>query len=560
MRTLLLLPLLLLTLAACDTPQNSGTDAEATTVDPENPPEVLLAALDSATARAHLEILSSDAMEGRGTGQPGEERAVAYIAGQMEAAGLEPAGDDGSFFQAVPLLGSTPTPRGPLTFTHENGETLELAFVEDFIASTDLEDTAVSTTGDLVFVGYGIDAPGYTWHSFKDVDVAGKIIVSFVNDPLATDEEPDLFQAETLTYYGRWTYKYEEARRRGAKGALLIHTLETAGYPFTVLSNTAAGEQIQLATPPENPLALKGWITSESAEQLAQLAGSSLDEWFAMANERDFQPQDLSIQASIDIDYAVREFAGANVVGKLPGAAQPDESVVFTAHHDHLGIGAANDEGDTIYNGAVDNASGVAMLLNLARAFGQASPPPERSILFVSLTAEESGLLGAEYYARNPHLSMAKTAGNLNVDSGNVGGRTRDIVGIGAEKSEMMGLLEAAAAAESMTVTPDPHPNQGYFFRSDQLAFARAGVPAVFFATGTAFIGQPDDYARRISEEYNANHYHQPSDEFDPAWPMGGLVQQMRVAARVGYRLAYSDLDLQWNEGEAFAQARAAGR
>ncbi|MFB3132011.1 MAG: peptidase M28, partial [Rhodothermales bacterium] len=208
MRTLLLLPLLLLTLAACDTPQNSGTDAEATTVDPENPPEVLLAALDSATARAHLEILSSDAMEGRGTGQPGEERAVAYIAGQMEAAGLEPAGDDGSFFQAVPLLGSTPTPKGPLTFTHENGETLALAFVEDFIASTDLEDTAVSTTGELVFVGYGIDAPGYTWHSFKDVDVAGKIIVSFVNDPLATDEEPDLFQAETLTYFGRWTYKY----------------------------------------------------------------------------------------------------------------------------------------------------------------------------------------------------------------------------------------------------------------------------------------------------------------------------------------------------------------
>ncbi len=552
MRILRLLPLLLvLLLAACGTPEPAA-------VDPENPPEALLAALDSATVRAPLEILSADSLEGRGTGQPGEAKAVAYIADQMRQAGLQPAGDDGTFFQKVPLLGATPSPKGPLTFTHQDGQRLSLDFIEGFIASTDLEAEEVNTTGELVFVGYGIDAPGYDWHSFKDVDVTGKILVAFVNDPVATDAEPNRFQADTLTYYGRWTYKYEEARRRGAKGALLIHTLETAGYPFQVLSGTAAGEQIQLATPPDNPLELKGWITQDAAEMLAQMAGASLDQWFAQANDRAFVPQALPVSAALDVAYAVRRFEGTNVAGMIPGAARPDESVVFTAHHDHLGLGAPDETGDAIYNGAVDNASGVAMLLTLAKAFAQAPTPPDRSILFLSVTAEESGLLGATYYARHPRLPLSQAAGNVNVDSGNVHGRTTDIVGIGAEKSQMMDVLRDAAAAEGLSVTLDPLPNQGLFFRSDQLAFARAGVPAVFLKTGASFVGQPADYGARIQETYNLNHYHQPSDEFDPSWPMGGLVQQMRVAARLAFRLAYSDLALQWNEGEAFAQARAA--
>ena len=558
----LLFLLFLLLLAACETaPDTTDTDtaditATTTATDPGDPPAALLNAIDSVTVRTHMQILSADDMEGRGTGQPGEQKAVQYIADQMREIGLMPGGSTGTYFQKVPLLGSTPTPQGPLTFTAEGGDSLQLNFIDDFIASTDLEDTNVSTTGDLVFVGYGIDAPGYNWDSYKDVDVTDKIIVSFVNDPMATEAEPGLFQADTLTYYGRWTYKYEEARRRGAKGALLIHTPETAGYPFTVLSNSAGGEQIQLASPPENPLQLKGWITQEAAEQLAQMAGSTLDEWFEMANDRAFTPQELPIQAAVDIDYEVRRFEGTNVIGKIAGQTHPNESIVYTAHHDHLGIGQPNAKADSIYNGAVDNASGVAMLLELADAFSQA-PPPQRTILFVSLTAEESGLLGAEYYARHPVLPMGEGVANINVDSGNVEGRTRDIVGIGAEKSEMMEVLRAAAAAEDMTVTPDPNPNQGYFFRSDQLAFARAGVPAVFINTGTQYIGQPDDYARQVTEEYENNDYHQPSDEFDPAWPMGGVIQQTRVAARIGYLLAYSDLDLQWNEGEAFAQARA---
>ncbi|MBO6573874.1 MAG: M28 family peptidase [Rhodothermales bacterium] len=540
-----LLPLVLLFTAAC---QNVTESPEI--------PETVLAALDSASVRPHIEILSDDAMEGRGTGQPGEARAVAYIAEQMEAAGLEPAGDDGTWFQEVPLLGSTPEPQGPLAFVHESGNEILLDFVDDFIVSTDLEDTRVAVNAPLVFVGYGIEAPGYDWSSYKDVNVTDKIIVSFVNDPPANETEPNLFQADTLTYYGRWTYKYEEARRKGARGAILIHTTPTASYPFQVLSATAAGEQIQLATPPENPLALKSWITEESARALAEMSGSTLEAWFEAAGGRDFQPMELPVSAAVQVDYAVRRFSGQNVVGKITGAVRPDESVVFSAHHDHLGIGKPDASGDTIYNGAVDNASGVGMLLSLGKAMSASPEPPERSLVFLSVSAEESGLLGAEFYARNPHLPLALAAGNINVDSGNVYGRTHDIVGIGAEKSEMMGLFREAAEAEGLRVEPDPNPNAGSFFRSDQLAFARGGVPAVFVVTGKDYQGRPEGWGLENRADYTANRYHQPSDEFDPSWPMGGVVQQMRVAARVAYRLGWSDLELQWNEGEAFGEAR----
>ncbi len=518
-------------------------------------PEGAFATIDSATIRQHLVYLSSDRLEGRGTGTEGERLAVEYVAGEMRRFGLEPAGDDGTFFQKVPLLGSTPRPAGPLMLKNASGATLSLGFVDDFIGSTDLEDTRVDLSGDLVFVGYGIDAPGYDWHSFGDADVAGKILVMFVNDPVATAAEPDLFQADTLTYYGRWTYKFEEARRRGAKGVLLIHTLETAGYPFTVLSGHAAGEQIQLATPPENPLQFKGWLTKDAAERLARLAGTTLDAWFADANRREFTPQPLPVSAALDVQYVVRRFDGINVVGKLPGRVRPDEAVIYTAHHDHLGIGVPV-AGDSIYNGAVDNATGVAMLLATAEAFSKLPERPARSVLFASVTAEESGLLGAEYYARNPHLPLKQTIANINVDSGNIYGRSRDIVGIGAERSDMMNVLREEAGREGLSVSADPHPNQGSFFRSDQLAFARGGVPAVYIETGSLFENQADDYAEKVAGAYNLQNYHQPSDEFSADWPLGGMVQQARVGFRIGYRLATGDERPQWKAGEAFAQVR----
>lgn len=544
------LVLLALTLAACDT--ETGDVAVA-------PPEAGFAAIDSVGLYTHMAELADDRYEGRGTGTPGESLAVRYIAQQMQAAGLAPGAPNGTFFQPVPLLGSTPRDVSALTLS--GGETsASFTFVRDFTLSTDLDANAAALDGEIVFVGYGISNPGYDWDDFKDVDVTGKVLLAFVNDPPATDAEPDLFQADTLTYNGRWTYKYEEARRRGAAGILLIHTLETAGYPFLVLSGTAAGEQIQLATPPDNPLQLKGWITRPVAEQIAQMAGTTLDAWFAQAATRDFQPQPTGVQAQVSARFETRRFEGTNVIGKIDGRTRPQEAILYTAHHDHLGknedLIAAGRDG--IFNGAVDNASGVSMLLAIARAFDALPERPERTVLFATLSAEESGLLGAEHYAANPAVPLAQTIANLNVDSGNTAGRTRDLVGIGAERSEMIDLLREAAAAEDMTVTADPQPNQGLFFRSDQLALARGGVPAVFFNTGRDFIGRPDGYADEFFDRYRMERYHQPGDEMTADVLLGGMVQQTRVAFRMGYRLANSTLRPAWRESEAFAEVRAA--
>ncbi|NNF58571.1 MAG: M28 family peptidase [Rhodothermaceae bacterium] len=556
-----LLPLLLFTACRLESPDDGPTTEDgpvATMLDPVEPAEAALAVIDSTTLYQHVAELSSDEYEGRGTGTPGEQKTIEYIARQMEALGLEGGLPDGSFFQPVPLRGATITDITPLTLTPADGDPVELAFVDEFIASTDLDATEASIENtELVFVGYGITNPGYSWDDYKDVDVTGKVIVSFVNDPPATEDEPTLFQADTLTYNGRWTYKYEEARRRGALGALLIHTEPTASYPFTVLSNGARGEDINLQSAPEGALPVKGWITQESAEQLAQMAGTTLNAWFEQAASRDFRPQELPVTASVAMELTTRTFEGTNVIGKLEGGAHADEAIIYTAHHDHLGkdddLIAQGQDG--IYNGAVDNASGVSMLLTIAKAFTEAERPA-RSVYFATLSAEESGLLGSNHYALNPVVPLARTIANVNVDSGNLAGPTEDIVGVGAERSEMLRYLRQAAEAEDMTVGMDPNPNAGSFFRSDQLAFARGGVPAVFIRTGRQFVGQPEDYAAELEAEYRANRYHQPADELSDGMPFSGLVQQTRVAFRLGYLLASSSLRPEWKPSEAFAQTR----
>lgn len=551
----LLLPLLLL--AACASPRATAPPPSA--LARASDPARGLAALDSAAIRSGMAELASDAYEGRGTGTPGERRAVDYIAGRMRAAGLAPGAPNGTFFQPVPLLGSTP--RGTSALSLSRGDSsASFTFVRDFVLSTDLDAPSAALDGELVFVGYGIANPGERWDDFKDVDVRGKILVAFVNDPPATDAEPALFQADTLTYNGRWTYKYEEARRRGAAGMLLVHTLGTASYPFQVLAASAPREQVQLATPPANPLTLKGWISQPAAERLARMAGTSLNAWFEAAATRGFRPQPTGVRVRVRSDFEVRRFEGTNVIGRLEGATRPAEAVVYSAHHDHLGksdemIAAGR---DGIYNGAVDNASGVGMMLALADAFARHTERPARTLLFVTFTAEESGLLGAGYYADHPAVPLVNTIANLNVDSGNLNGPTEDLVGIGAERSEMLGLLRAAAAEERMTVTPDSRPNAGLFFRSDQLAFARGGVPAVFFNTGRRFTGQPAEYAARVEGEYNQSRYHQPSDELLPTMRFGGIVQQTRVAYRLGLRLASTDLRPRWKAAEAFGATREA--
>lgn len=520
-------------------------------------PAAGLAALDTTVAKRHLNELASDAYEGRGTGTPGEARAVAYVERHMRRLGLAPGAPNGTYRQRVPLLGSTPVDTQPMRFA-KGDSSYDATFVRDFTLSTDLDATQAAMDGELVFVGYGIANPAENWDDFKGMDLTGKILVAFVNDPPATPAEPTLFQGDTLTYNGRWTYKYEEARRRGARGILLIHTAPTAGYPFQVLSATAAREQIQLATPPASPLALKGWITQPVADRLARWSGTTLNQWFEEAARRDFRPRPLGITVRAASNFRVRRFEGTNVVGTIRGRYRPHEAVVYTAHHDHLGIDPALEaQGrDGIYNGAVDNASGVAMLLTLAEAFTK-GPAPARSVTFVSVTAEESGLLGATYYAENPATPLVRTVANLNVDSGNLYGATRDLVGIGAERSALMPMLRVEAGREGMTVTPDARPNQGLFYRSDQLAFARGGVPAVFFNTGRTFVGQPADYFDRMESAYNQTRYHQPGDEVLPEFRYDGLLQQMRVAYRLGLTLADGTIRPSWRTGEAFGVTRA---
>lgn len=555
---LLALSGLVLLLAACGG-ESTDQPALSDTYDSSGI-EAGLAVISEDTLHKDTATLADDYMEGRGTGTVGEERAIEHIRDRMIEAGLEGGAPDGTFFQEVPLLGSTPIEVSDLVFTNEDGTSASFTFFDDFIISTDLDTDSASLEGGLVFVGYGITNPGYDWDDYGNVDVSGKIIVSLVNDPPATADEPNLFEADTLTYNGRWTYKYEEARRRGARGAILIHTDELAGYPFQVLQSGARGEDIQLATPPENPLELKGWIIRPVAERLAELAGSSFDEWLELAASRDFQAIELPVEVSVSATFESRYFSGTNVIGRIAGADRPNEVILYTAHHDHLGIDhdliAAGQDG--IYNGAVDNATGVAMLLNIAEAFSALENPPARSIYFASVTAEESGLLGSQYYAENLGFSPANVIANINVDSGNLHGETTDIVGIGAERSKLIRYFTEAAEAEGLTVSPDQLPGQGLYFRSDQLSFARVGVPGVFVNTGRHFVGQPDDYAARIAQEYNQNHYHQPSDELRDYHTFYGLAQQTRVAFRLGHHLATTSARPAWRPSEAFAETRAA--
>jgi hypothetical protein len=549
---------LLLFLAACDTTATRDHDRNGDFAQGSVVSDTMFAAIDSVAIRRHIETLSSDEFEGRGTGTRGEELTVQYIRNEMQRIGLEGGMPDGSFSQLVPLIGSTATSIGNLTLTPQDGEARSFTFVDEFIASTDHDATSASIDGERVFVGYGIVSDAYDWDDYKDVDVTGKILIGFVNDPPATAEDPNLFQGDTLTYTGRWTYKYEEARRRGAAGMFLIHTDEMAGYPFTVLSNGARGEQIRLAETDEAPLDLKGWITEPTARTLAEMSGTTLDAWMEEVQTREFQPQELPVTAALEMEFETRRFTGTNVIGKITGNERPNEAIIYTAHHDHLGIdeeAQARGE-DGIYSGATDNASGVAMVLAVAEAFSRMESRPARSVVFMTLTAEESGLLGSQYYAENPAFPMAHTIANINLDSGNLFGRTRDIVGIGAERSDMEILLRQAAAEEDMTVSPDVQPGQGLFYRSDQLHFARRGVPAIFVNTGSQFIDQDEGYAARVMGEYRQTRYHQPSDTLAADTPLGGLIQQTRVALRLGHRLATTDIRPQWKSGEDFGEAR----
>src|SRR6267378_1587121 len=514
--------------------------------------------------RAHIKFLSDDRLEGRGTGAKGGETAALYVAEQFEAIGLKGAGAKGSFWQPVSLVGVKADPKTELRINGaDKAEAFQ--FADDFVAFTGAQTEHVTVNTELVFVGYGIDAPEQKWNDYKGApaDYRNKILVMLVNDPPATATEPNLFGGKALTYYGRWTYKFEEAARRGAVGALLLHTDESAGYPWSVVRTSNGSWRFDIArgAGDKTPfLKIRSWMTDDAAHRMMQLAGLNLDELRKQAASRDFKPVKLNLKASLDLNSEVKRVEAPNVVAILPGRDPKlrDEYVVYSAHWDHFGIGAPDKTGDTIYNGALDNATGVASVLEIARVFASlpAAERPRRSILFLITTAEEQGLLGSEWYSRLPLVPIEKTAADINLDSMNILGPTHDFVPLGAERSSLKTVVDAIARERGLRISPDPRPEQGSFYRSDHFPFAKVGVPSISLKEGDDYVGRPKGWGEKKFKEYNEAHYHQPSDEFRDDWDFRGMIQEADFAMAIGRRVADMNAMPKFNANDEFAKTR----
>ncbi len=517
-----------------------------------------LDAIDAERIRADLRFLADDLLEGRGTGQKGGRLAALYLETRFRILGLEPAAAPGSYLQEVPLVGLETQSESRLAIVSEQGR-LEPKWLEEYVANAETQKDVEAIDAPLVFAGYGIVAPEYRWDDFKGADVKDKVLVMLVNDPPSDD--PALFGGKALTYYGRWTYKYESAARAGAAGAILIHTDASAGYGWSVVRNSWGRERPYVALAPggPRPLKLAAWVSEPFARALLKSAGQELDALRGAAARRDFHPVPLGVRAEARMVTKIRPITTWNVIGRLRGGDPKlrEEAIVFTAHYDHLGRGAP-EGGDDIYNGAADNASGVATMLETARAFTLLPRPPRRSLLFIACAAEEGGLRGSEYYAAHPLVPLARTAANVNMDGTPVWGQPRDFTFLGADRSTLGEVVREAARALGFTVIPDPHPDQGSFYRSDQFNFAKVGVPAFSLDPGLDYIGKPPGYGQRIWEEYEETRYHRPKDEYDPAFDLSGSAQTARIALFIGYRVAQAQAPPRWNAGDEFEAARRA--
>jgi Zn-dependent M28 family amino/carboxypeptidase len=517
--------------------------------------------INEATLKGHIRFLSDDLLEGRGTGARGGELAAKYIAAQLEALGAKGAGEGGSFFQPVSLVGVKAEPATTLTVSGASGSE-SFKFADHFVAFTGAQTEQVDVDADMVFVGYGINAPEQKWNDYKgNDDYRGKILVMLVNDPPATADEPNLFGAKALTYYGRWTYKYEEAARRGAAGAILLHTDESAGYPWGVVRTSNGSWRFDIARGANDTspfLQFRSWVTDASAQRLMKLAGQDLAALRAAAAKRDFQPIKLGLKGKLSLKSEVKRVADRNVVGIVEGSDPQlrDEYVVYSAHWDHLGVGAPNKNGDTIYNGALDNASGVAVVLAIAEHIANLplAQRPKRSSLFLFPTAEEQGLLGAEWYSKHPVVPLAKTAANVNLDSMNVLGPTNDFIPLGAERSTLKAVVEAVAKDMNLRVSADARPEQGSFYRSDHFPFAKVGVPSISLKEGNDYVGHPKSWGEEQFRAYNTAHYHQPSDEMRDTWDYRGMIQEAEIALAIGRRIADAPAKPQFNPGDEFAK------
>jgi len=511
--------------------------------------------IDPERIRAHVRFLAHDLLEGRGTGQRGGDIAAEYIATQFALYGLKPAGDNGTFMQRVPLVGITPEPETTFSLALANGAVMPLKPLEQYVAYDETQQTSSDVDAEIVYVGYGIEAPEYKWNDYKDADVRGKVLLMLVNEPPSND--PNFFKGKALTYYGRWTYKYEEAARKGAVGAILIHKTDMASYPWEVVRNSNSGEKAFLKLEGAPALKVASWIQLDVAKQLAQTAGLNLDQMMQDAQSPGFRAVSLPVRLKAHMASKVRPFESNNVLAMLPGSDRKlkDEAVIYTAHYDHLGI-RPDLPGDNIYNGANDNATGCGILLEIARAYSEALQHPRRSILFASVTAEEQGLLGSEYLGKHPPVPAGKISLDLNYDDVPPLGSPEEVEVPGSERTTFYPLIQSLAKTFRLTIRPDSRPEAGHYYRSDHFSLARAGIPAFSINEGVKYKGHDAAWGEQQAEEFTAKHYHQPSDEYHPWMDFIGDSVMARFGFALGWQAATQIKEVAWVKGDEFERDR----
>jgi Zn-dependent M28 family amino/carboxypeptidase len=514
--------------------------------------------IDAERIRAHVRFLSHDLLEGRGTGQRGGDIAAEYIATQFALDGLKPAGDNGTYMQKVPMVGTTLSPETTFSLVPAKGSPRDLKFLSEYTAYDETQQAESNVNADIVYVGYGIQAPEYQWDDYKGVDVKGKVLLMLVNEPPSDD--PRFFKGKALTYYGRWFYKYEQAARKGAVGAILIHKTDMASYPWDVVRNSDSGEKSYLKLDGSPKLQVASWIHLDAARALAVLAGLDLDKMMVDARSRDFRPVPLPVKLQAHMVSKVRPFESNNVIAMLPGsdAKLKTEAVLYTAHYDHLGI-RPEMPGDNIYNGADDNASGCGILLEMAHAYGTAAQKPRRSILFASVTAEEQGLLGSEYLGKHPPLPAGKIALDLNYDDIPPLGSPEEVEISGSERTTFYPTVQALAQEFRLAIRPDSHPEAGYYYRSDHFSLARVGIPSFSISEGVKYKGHDMAWGLEQANEYTEKHYHQPSDEYHPDMDFTGDAVMARFGFALGWEAASQPKVVGWENGDEFEAARLKG-
>src|SRR5712691_3341507 len=515
---------------------------------------VALQAIRPENIETHVRFLSHDLLEGRGTGQRGGDIAAEYIAAQFALYGLKPAGDKGTYMQKVPMVGITPGPHTRFTLVPAKGKNIDLKPLDEYVAYDQTQEPASDIDAEIVYVGYGIDAPEYKWDDYKGVDVKGKVLLMLVNQP---SDDPKLFHGKALTYCGRWTYKYEQAARKGAVGAILIHKTDMASYGWEVVRNSNSGEKAYLKLKGQPKLSVAAWIQLGVAQKLAAESGMDLEKMMADARSRNFRPITLPFKLKAQMVSKIRPFESNNVIAMLPGSDPKlkNEAVIYTAHYDHLGI-RPDMPGDNIYNGADDNATGCGILLEIARAYSQVAKKPRRSIIFASVTAEEQGLLGSEYLGKHPPIPAGKIILDLNYDDVKPLGVPEEVEVSGAERTTFYPVVQATAKEFRLEIRPDARPEAGHYYRSDHFSLARVGIPSFSINQGMKFKGHDELWGQEQDRDYTAKHYHQPSDEYHPNMDFTGDATMARFGFALGWEAASLSHMIGWEQGDEFEAPR----